>query len=208
MTRRVLPEPLLFAVFFGSGFAALLYQMTWQRLLMTIYGSSTECIAVVAAAFLIGLGLGSLAGGWVSSKPGVPLVTAFALCELGVAIYGWASPALFAAAGAATNVGSTLVVVGVMALVLILLPTLFMGATLPLLVEHQTRVTGDVGLAVGRLYGVNTLGGAAGAVAAVMAILGTFGVSGAVRIAAGVNVLVVTLVLMGLTLGRRARSAA
>ena len=56
----------LYAVFFVSGFPALIYQIVWQRSLFTIYGVDSESIAVVVTAFLLGLGIGSLLGGTLS----------------------------------------------------------------------------------------------------------------------------------------------
>jgi spermidine synthase len=51
-------------LFFFSGFPALIYQLTWQRSLFRIFGVTTESVTIVVTAFMFGLGLGSLAGGW------------------------------------------------------------------------------------------------------------------------------------------------
>ena len=50
-------------LFFASGFPALLYQIVWQRALFAIYGVNVETVTIVVTVFLLGLGLGSLAGG-------------------------------------------------------------------------------------------------------------------------------------------------
>ena len=55
----------LYALFFLSGFPALLYQVVWQRALFTIYGVNIESVTMVVSAFMLGLGLGSLAG-WLA----------------------------------------------------------------------------------------------------------------------------------------------
>jgi MFS family permease len=57
----------LWFVFFCSGMPALIYQIVWQRVLFSIYGVNAESIAVVSA-FMLGLGLGSLLGGWASKR--------------------------------------------------------------------------------------------------------------------------------------------
>lgn len=196
MTHRRLQITLL-GVFVLSGFSALLYQMAWQRALMTIYGSHMESVAMVSSAFLTGLGLGSLLGGHLSSRPRFPLVLGFAIAELGVAAYGISSLRLFDVVGTATAVGSANWLIGLMAFALIFIPTMLMGATLPLLVEYFVRETGRVGASVSLLYGVNTIGGALGAVVAVMAVLGTFGLQGSVTVAAGLNLAVVGIVSLG-----------
>src|SRR5450756_915806 len=58
----------LYVLFFLSGFPALLYQVVWQRALFTIYGVNIESVTVIVTVFMLGLGLGSLAGGWLSKR--------------------------------------------------------------------------------------------------------------------------------------------
>ena len=48
-----------YALFFISGFPALLYQIVWQRSLFAIYGVNIESVTIVVTAFMLGLGLGS-----------------------------------------------------------------------------------------------------------------------------------------------------
>jgi predicted membrane-bound spermidine synthase len=188
------PRAVLFPVFVLSGISALIYQMVWQRALLTIYGSNVESVAMVVAAFLAGLGLGGIVGGWVSSWARWPLVVVFALIELGIAAYGLSSLPLFRWFGGLTaDLDAWLV--GVLAFALVFVPTLLMGATLPLLVAHQVRTVKHVGGAVSALYFVNTLGGALGAFLAVYVVLGTFGMSGAVKLAAMLNATVALTVL-------------
>ncbi|MCB9539712.1 MAG: fused MFS/spermidine synthase [Myxococcales bacterium] len=200
---RPLPRPLVFAVFVASGFAALLYQVIWQRALFTIFGTNIESVTVVVTAFMVGLGFGSLAGGALSRRPDRPVLTLFALIECAIGVYGVASLHLFAAVGH-TGVGGSLVIVGFVTFALVLLPTLLMGSTLPLLVAHLVRVDGDVGQAVGWLYAVNTLGAALGAFAGALVLLGTFGMQGSVYVAAALNLIVGLGVL---ALARRAPRA-
>ncbi len=189
------PRAVLFPVFVISGVSALIYQMVWQRLLLMIYGSNSESVAMVVAAFLMGLGIGSLLGGWISQHEKLPLVLFFSAAELGVGAYGLFSVSLFHWVGGITT-GADALMTGVLAFALVFLPTLLMGATLPLLVAQQVRTTGDVGDSVSWLYFVNTLGAALGAFLAVLWLLRVTGLGGAVRVAAALNVLVALLVLV------------
>ena len=59
----------LCVLFFFSGFPALIYQLIWQRELFLIFGTNIELVTIVVTAFMLGLGLGSLAGGWLSKRP-------------------------------------------------------------------------------------------------------------------------------------------
>src|SRR5688572_22327086 len=130
------PRAVLFPVFVLSGISALIYQLVWQRMLLMIYGSNVESVAMVVAAFLMGLGIGSLLGGWLSENSRMPLVLCFSAAELGVGAYGLGSVDLFHWIGGMTgDVGPAMT--GVLAFALVFLPTLLMGATLPLLVAHQ-----------------------------------------------------------------------
>ena len=194
--NRNLPAPLLYAVFLLSGFAAVLYQLVWQRSLFRLLGTSSESVTMVVTAFMLGLGLGSLAGGAVTMRTRWPLPVIFGLVEMGIGAFGLISMPLFAwiASLASSARGLT---IGLVAFVAVLIPTLFMGGTLPLLVAYVVRRSGNVGKSVGILYFVNTLGSAIGSLAAALWILGRLGQAGSVYLAASLN-LVVTGAVIGL----------
>jgi predicted membrane-bound spermidine synthase len=190
----------IYAIFLLSGFAALLYQIVWQRALYAIYGINIESVTMVVTAFMLGLGLGSLAGGVVSKDPKRPVLLYFSLVELGIGIFGAASLTVFHAVGNVTlgmSAGATFVVT----FLLVLVPTVLLGSTLPLLVAHLVRENKNVGKCVGSLYFVNTLGSAFASAASVLFILGTAGQSGSVRLAALLNV---TVSLLAYVAHRRA----
>ena len=179
----------IYTVFLLSGFAALLYQIVWQRALYAIYGINIESVTMVVTAFMLGLGLGSIAGGIVSKDPKRPVLLMFALVELGIGLFGAVSLAVFHGVGEAT-LGMSAVGTFVVTFLLVLVPTLLMGSTLPLLVAHLVRSSGNVGKSVGTLYFVNTLGSAFASAAAVLFIMGRAGQMGSVRIAALLNLTV------------------
>lgn len=198
MISRRLHAIILHGVFILSGISALIYQLVWQRALLTIYGSNVESVAMVVAAFLAGLGIGSLFGGWISKSTKAPLVLLFGLAELGVGAYGLVSLKLFDTVGAITSAQAHGLTTGVLVFLLVFLPTLLMGATLPMLVAHQVSDTAHVGQTVSRLYFVNTLGAALGAFIAAKWLLGGFGMRGTVHIAASLNALAALIVLLAL----------
>ncbi len=192
---RGISQAVLFFVFTLSGISALLYQLVWQRSLLTIYGSNVESVAMVVSAFMVGLGLGSLAGGEVSKRVRIPLVLLFAAAELGIALYGLVSLDLFRWVGDSTSVGAGALKIGALAFALIMVPTLLMGATLPMLVAWQVKSNGAVGRSVSWLYFVNTLGAAVGAFLAAFVFLRLFGQSGSVKLAAVINALAAVTIL-------------
>lgn len=100
MLDRVIERPLFIAlVFFASGFPALIYQLTWQRSLFTIYGINVEAVTVVVAGFLFGLGIGSLVGGRLSLHRTLPLLALFGAIELAIGTFGVLSLRIFALSG-------------------------------------------------------------------------------------------------------------
>ena len=195
-------------VFFISGFAALLYQVVWQRTLFALYGINVESVTVIVTAFMLGLGVGSLLGGVLSKRPGVSALAAFAVFEAGIGLFGLFSLSLITAVGRATLQWSA-PAIAVTSFLLVLAPTTLMGATLPLLVAHESRISGNVGRSVGLLYCVNTLGSAFASFAGALFLMKHIGQFGTVRIAAALNLTASLLVFLryGL-LPYRAKAAA
>jgi len=180
---------LLCGLFFLSGMPALVYQIVWQRALFAIYGVNAESVAVVVSAFMLGLGLGSLAGGWLSARFPQLAIVLFGAAELGVAVFGLCSLKIFHWAAGLTA-GASLPATLILSLALLIVPTMLMGATLPLLVEHLVRTSGRVGFSVATLYFVNTFGSAVACYLCAAFVLREFGQSGSVSIAACLNTLV------------------
>ena len=182
-------DRLLFLLFASSGFAALVYQVVWQRSLFAIYGINVEAVTVVVTAFMLGLGIGSIVGGALSKNPDRPALLSFAAIEISIGVFGFASLAIFHAVGAATlqlpPVGTAVVT-----FLLVLVPTLLMGATLPLLVAHKVRESGNVGVSVGTLYCINTLGSALACFATVLWLMPMLGQALSVMAAGLLNVAV------------------
>jgi spermidine synthase len=186
LTSRV---RMLCVLFFFSGFPALIYQLTWQRSLFRIFGVNTESVTIVVTAFMLGLGLGSLAGGWISKRRNVKALLLLGLIELLTAAFGLISLTIFEQVGQLVS-DLPLVAVAAINLLLVLVPTLLMGATLPILVSYLVKMSGQIGSAVGTLYFVNTLGAGTACLASAAIIFPFFGMHAAVWIAAGINVIV------------------
>lgn len=185
------PERLwrFYVLFFWSGFPALLYQIVWQRALFTIYGVNIQSVTVIVTVFMLGLGLGSLAGGRLSTVAGIPTLRTFGFIELSIGVFGVCSMALFKYVAQFTAVAST-ATTGIVTFLLLLIPTLLMGSTLPLLVAFMVQRSANVGEAVGSLYAVNTFGSGVACLFASLFLMRLLGESGSVRLAASMNLLV------------------
>jgi predicted membrane-bound spermidine synthase len=178
---RIIP---LFAV---SGAAALIYQVCWQRMLFEGFGVDIESVTIIVSAFMLGLGLGSLAGGELADRCPHRLIALFAVIELCTALFGFCSPSLLHAA-ARFAVKHSLLEIGLLNFALLLVPTTLMGATLPILVAHVVREYKNVGVSVGVLYFANTLGAAFGAALTGFVALYYFGLTSTIYTAALLNI--------------------
>src|SRR5256885_13461717 len=85
-----------FVVFFASGFAALLYQVIWQRLLVFFSGADVYSVTLIVTTFMAGLGLGNLVGGYVADRlPRRTNLLMFIAAELAIMIFGLLSKGFF-----------------------------------------------------------------------------------------------------------------
>lgn len=167
-----------------SGATALTYQVTWVRNLSLIFGASHQATSIVLASFMAGLALGGLAAGRRAGSLTRPL-RSYGLLEIGVALFALVLPLLLrgvdaayvGAAQRAGEVGPGLTLLRIaLSFSLLLLPTLLMGATLPVLVQFSVRSARELGPRLAWLYGVNTLGAAVGALAAGFVLMPALGV--------------------------------
>ena len=187
--RRVALAGLLFLL---SGASALVYQVAWQRILALHSGVGLYSVAMIVAAFMAGLGIGSQLGGRLSARTGsLTALRLFALVELAIGLFGAASPFLYYdwLYPLASRLPSPSLRGGLAHLAALLPPTLLMGMSLPLLVRAMLRDVSTAGRTIGYLYGINMLGAAAGAFAAPWLLLPWGGIPGAVGVAAAGNLL-------------------
>lgn len=198
-----LPLPVLYAVFLVSGFAALVYQVVWQRGLFALYGVDIASTTTVVSAFMLGLGVGSWIGGRLAANPDRSALLWFAGFELGIGAFGLVSLPLIHAVGDATA-GASGPVTFALTFSLVVVPTSMMGATLPLLVSHAVRHLRNVGRSVGMLYFVNTLGSAAASLLTAVVLLRVLGVGRTVWLAAACNGLAGLTILAAWARSRRA----
>ena len=180
---------MIVAIFFASGFAALIYQIIWQRALFIIFGINVEAVTVVVTGFLSGLGFGSLSGGWLSRRRTIPLLALFGLIELVIGAFGSVSLHVFEWAGART-LHLPAAAASAVTLVLVVIAALFMGATLPILTQYFAQRLMNVGRSVGLLYSINTLGSATACFVGAFGLMHFLGMQNAVLVAAAINVLV------------------
>jgi spermidine synthase len=193
-----------------SGAASLSLEVVWSRLLKLVFGSTTLAITTILVAYMLGLGIGGLLGGRVADRLRNG-VRAYGWMECAIGLYALCVPWLL---GSYPEVNRALLAdlgfwpaafarFGLVTVVL-LLPTICMGATLPVLVAALTRDSEELAARVGLLYGANTLGAVLGVVGATFVGFGALGVRGTNTAAALVGVAVGAVTLFVLAPGRDA----
>lgn len=186
---------LLLALFFLSGFCALIYQTLWLRLLALVFGVTVYAASTVLASFMSGLAIGSLLAGLVAERTRHPL-RLFGIAELLVGITAlltpWALDAVTRSYLAwypslSGNLGQLTLVRFLLAFAVLLVPTVLMGSTLPLVLKSALGGHRDVGQRIGLLYGVNTTGAIVGTLLAGFVLIPSIGLQAAFTLAAAIN---------------------
>ncbi len=189
--------PLLFL----SGLCALVYQIAWLREFRLIFGASTAASAAVVAIFIGGLGLGGLLLGRLADRHPRPLWL-YARLEALVALSTAATPGLlWLVRQAYVGLGGTLTLsfgggtVARLALagLVLAVPTLLMGGTLPAAARSVASAKDEGRLSLALLYGVNTLGAVAGCFVATFLMLEVFGTRLTLWLACLVNLAVAVI---------------
>jgi len=87
---------IIYALFFGSGFAGLVYEVIWVRMLHTILGSTTYAVSIVLTAFMAGLAIGSFySGRWIERR--TKALKIYAWIEVGIGLFALLSPVVLSA---------------------------------------------------------------------------------------------------------------
>lgn len=181
-------QAILGFLFLVSGFAALIYQVSWQRILFSGMGSDALSVAIIVSVFMLGLGVGGLLGGWIADRfPRLLLI--FVMIEFSICFYGVGSAKLLQFASVHSALYGDWVLL-LIAMVVLVVPTTLMGMTLPILVIHLDRLFKNVGLVTGYLYCLNTLGAALGALLSGLYLFDAFDLVQSTWLAATMNFLV------------------
>lgn len=176
-TDHTMAWPALFL--FGSGLAALVFQILWVKQLSTVVGVDLYAVTAGVAAFFAGLAIGGLVFGRIADRVTRPFLL-YAGLEAGVAVLGVA--ATWALAHAAPWFAAFEDVAGLLAwsmvFLLVGIPACLMGGTLPVLVRSVTGTTQTIGADGGRLYAANTFGAIAGAILSSFLFIPSLGLRG------------------------------
>jgi spermidine synthase len=183
--------------FFFSGTTALVYEIIWMRMISQVIGGAPFAVSTILVVFMGGMGLGSyLAGRRADAMAPLRLVRMYGFLELGIGLYALAVPILLMLLkllyGVLYNVlfEHTLayhLTIFAGAVVLLCLPAVCMGATLPFLCKFYVSRLSHLGTHTGRIYGLNTIGAALGSLLCGFWLIDLLGIWGTMLTAMAVN---------------------
>jgi spermidine synthase len=166
-TRRV-----LFFLFFFSGFASLVYQVVWTRMAFASFGIVTPVLSVVLSVFMLGLAIGSWAGGrWIApfvKKTGLSAAFFYAGAELLIGLGAFAVPKLFVFSArillpAGQMDSFSYLLTSALALGISIFPwCVFMGVTFPFMMSYVRELDARNKESFSFLYLANVLGAMTG----------------------------------------------
>jgi spermidine synthase len=187
---------LLLGAFLFSGHAALTWQMSWVRQLVSLFGVTWFAITTILTVFMAGIAAGSVVAGRLVDRHRVPPLLVFAALEAFLALYGLAFSTLLGgvetvyleiAGGGGLSFAAHAALRFAFGALVLAPPTLASGATLPAAAKAFVRDDAGLGRGLAALYGANVLGAAVGAGATTFFTIGLLGYPGTAMVGAWAN---------------------
>lgn len=201
-----LRERVVLAAFALTGFAALVAEVLWTRVLSLVIGTTVYAFSAMLTTFLLGLGLGSAVFSRIAQTTRRPatvfgaLVAAIGAAVFLVSIAFGSLPLLYLELGRslAWGWGKMMWAQFALCFLAMLLPTFLMGGTFPLVARLYVRDPLKVGGAVGTAYAFNTVGAILGSFAGSFVFLQLLGIEKSLTAVALVYLAVGLVLLMAI----------
>lgn len=204
---------IVFLALVVSGGSSLVLETVWARQLQLLFGSSTLAVSTILVTYMLGLAIGARMGGVLADRVARPLL-AYGALEFGIGLCAVLSPLVIewffqhvqpAVADMAFGVASLSRFV--VCQLFFCIPTLLMGATLPLAVQGVVVGQGprEAGGPIGALYGANTTGAVLGVLLATVLLLPILGQQETIY-AAGLSSTAIGLLLIIVSIARNWRA--
>lgn len=197
-----------------TGFAALVCEVAWTRVLVLVLGASVYAFTIVLATFLAGLGFGSATiAALLKASPdrarttfyGLTLAAAVAICITSATFHHL--PPLFVKLYTAWNLEENLnalfLVQVLLSAAVMAVPSFIMGGLFPAAARVLVRQADHTGARVGRLYTWNTVGAILGSFAAGFVLIPVLSIRGALLVAVSVQVVGAAVAMTGAATPKR-----
>ncbi len=177
-----------------SGMVALALEVLWTKSLSFFLGNTTQAFSTMLSTFLLGLSLGAFVVSRMVDGMAAPR-RAMGTCLLAIGGLGLATLPIF---GAIMNrIGMQDTLGGFMVAALVMLPaTLFMGAMLPLTARVYVGHGRNLGGRIGRMYAINTIGAILGSLLAAFVAIPLFGIHGSILVVCALAIIAGVAVLL------------
>ena len=188
----------VFAIFFLSGAAALIYEISWTRQIGLLFGHTVHAASIVLASYFAGMSIGYWAGAKWSSRVSPLLV--YAIAELMVVAWTFAIPMILEASQSSmiapllssSSVAWQTTTRAVFSFLLLLPATISLGVTLPMIANYFAIQTGQdasksSSCEITWAYALNTAGAFAGVLIATFYLLVVVGVRNSSYLAAALS---------------------
>jgi spermidine synthase len=197
-----------------SGLAAMIYEVAWVRMLIPVLGSSTYSFSLMLVAFISGI----TAGSWLFSVIHRKIRNLFGflvICQLGIVLamvvtlplygripyYFWHTANILSRSDVTYPI--YLSIQFSFGFIIMFIPTLFMGMTLPVASRIASRDIKVLGSSVGNVFSVNTIGTVIGSLAAGLLLIPAIGVKSSIEVAIMINLLCGLVILYYDSIRRR-----
>lgn len=179
-------------VFVASGFAGLLYEVVYAKSLAVTFGSTSLASYTVLTTYMSGMALGAWLGGYIADKVKKPLLY-YAGIEAFIGLYAVITPFLFkviqniyvmSVTGLSADDPYVTFLRVALGVIVLGIPTILMGATLPIMFKYLKQLNIQSDTAISRLYSANVIGAALGSFIGGYFLISAIGRIGATNLAA------------------------
>ncbi|MDP8219532.1 MAG: fused MFS/spermidine synthase, partial [Candidatus Theseobacter exili] len=183
--------------YFLSGFTALIYEVVWARQLLLFFGSNALALSTVIAAFMAGFAAGSAVCGRFFSR--IRPLKVYGVFEILIGLYAVFSPLIFHMlfkwnTDSSFQTEGQFFIISLqrfgLSFLVVFFPAFFMGGTFPVMCRAYVHDKSKIGKGTGLLYGINTVGAAAGAFFAGYFFISLYGISRTIWIASAINIVI------------------
>jgi len=202
----------VFVLFFFSGISGLIYEIVWTRKLTYIFGSTIYAVTTVLTCFMAGLAIGSYIFGRYIDKSTIIFrkgnsinpIKVYAFLEIGIGVFGILIPFILKSFVPIysliyntfhTSFFTFSLIRFIFIFLLLIIPTSFMGGTVPVLSKFLIRSRETSGLNLGLLYALNTFGAVLGSFLSGFILIASIGIWGTTFFAAIINFAVAFIAL-------------
>lgn len=182
----------------ASGFIAMLYELAWIRLLSNILGSTTYSFTLMLIAFISGIALGSLIVSFIIKRI-KNLVSFLAICQFGTAFSMILMLPLYERLpyfltrlsaqipNRPENFSTFLSLEFLMCFVIMVLPTIFSGMSLPVASRIANNDMKVLGKSIGGIFSINTIGSVVGALVTGLVLIPFLGIKSSLELGVLLN---------------------